>query len=100
MIVLTTSANAQIFNVIPRDYSLSDFTMTIRDDSTNVTVTYQITGAAVDGNYVTFENIFSPILVEITFMTSLYLMVLMFFLRIESFVPIRPLIRLMVIITT
>ena len=64
MIVLTTSANAQIFNVIPRDYSLSDFTMTIRDDSTNVTVTYEITGATVEGNYVTFENIFSPILVE------------------------------------
>ena len=64
MIVLTTSANAQTFNVIPRNYSLSDFTMTIIDDSTNVTVTYQITGAAVDGNYVTFENIFSPILVE------------------------------------
>ena len=64
MIVLTTSANAQTFNVIPRDYSLSDFTMTIRDDSTNVTVTYEITGATVEGNYVTFENIFSPILVE------------------------------------
>tara|TARA_R110000851_G_scaffold74146_3_gene163679 strand:+ start:759 stop:1118 length:360 start_codon:yes stop_codon:yes gene_type:complete len=64
MIVLTTSAVAQTFKVIPRDYSLTAFTMSIRDDSTNVTVTYNITGATVSGNYVTYQNTFSPILVE------------------------------------
>jgi len=64
MIVLTTSATAQTFKVIPRDYSLTAFTMSIRDDSTNVTVTYNITGATVSGNYVTYQNTFSPILVE------------------------------------
>ena len=56
MIVLTTSATAQTFKVIPRDYSLTAFTMSIRDDSTNVTVTYNITGATVLGNYVTYQN--------------------------------------------
>jgi hypothetical protein len=64
MIVLTTSATAQTFNVIPRDYTLTAFTMSIRDDSTNVTVTYNITNASVSGNYVTYVNTFSPILVE------------------------------------
>ena len=64
MIVLTTSAIAQTFKVIPRDYSLTAFTMSIRDDSTNVTVTYNITNATVSGNYVTYQNTFSPILVE------------------------------------
>ena len=67
MIVLTTSATAQTFNVIPRDYSLTAFTMSIRDDSTNVTVTYNVTNATVSGNYVTYQNTFSPILVENNF---------------------------------
>ena len=63
MIVLTTSTLAQAFKVIPRTYA-DEFTLSIRDDSTNVTVTYSITGATVSGNYVTYQNTFSPILVE------------------------------------
>jgi len=63
MIILTTSATAQTLSVIPRDY-LTDFIMSIRDDSTNVVKTYQITGATQVGNYLTFTNIFNPILVE------------------------------------
>ena len=38
--------------------------MTIRDDSTNVTNQYDITGAVNLDNYLTFDNIFNPILVE------------------------------------
>ncbi len=63
MIILTTSATAQTLSVIPRDY-LTDFIMSIRDDSTNVVKTYQINGATQVGNYLTFTNIFNPILVE------------------------------------
>lgn len=64
MIVSTTSASAQTFKVIPRDYTLTAFTMSIRDDSTNVTVTYNITGVTTSGNYRTFQNTFSPVLVS------------------------------------
>ena len=64
MVIATTSATAQTFYVIPRDYTLTTFTMTIRDDSTNVSVNYTITGASVSGNYVTFQNTFSPVLVS------------------------------------
>ena len=64
MVIVTTSATAQTFNLIPRDYSLNTFTMTIRDDSTNISVNYTITGASVSGNYITFQNTFSPVLVE------------------------------------
>ena len=64
MIVLTTSASAQTFKVIPRNYTLTAFTMSIRDDSTNVTVTYNITGVTTSGNYRTFQNTFSPVLVS------------------------------------
>ena len=63
MIILTTSATAQTLSVIPRDY-LTDFIMSIRDDSTNVVKTYEINGATQVGNYLTFTNIFNPILVE------------------------------------
>lgn len=64
MVIVTTSATAQTFKVIPRNYTLNTFTMTIRDDSTNVSVNYTITGASVSGNYVTFQNTFSPVLVN------------------------------------
>ena len=64
MVIVTTSATAQTFNVIPRNYSLNTFTMTIRDDSTNVSVDYIITNASVSGNYVTFQNTFDPVLVS------------------------------------
>ena len=63
MIILSTSANAQTLSVIPREY-VSSFVMTVRDDSTNVAETYNITTATQVGNYLTFTNIFNPILVE------------------------------------
>ena len=63
MILLTTSANAQAISVIPRTYT-SNFTMTVRDDSTNVTVSYDIQNATTSGNYLNISNVFSPILVE------------------------------------
>jgi len=63
MIILTTSASAQTLSVIPRKY-LGSFTMTFRDDSTNITNQYDITGAVNSNNYLTFENIFNPILIE------------------------------------
>jgi hypothetical protein len=63
MIILTTSATAQSLSVIARTYS-STFTMGIRDDSTNVSVSYGITTATTSGNYLTFDNTFNPVLVE------------------------------------
>ena len=63
MIILKTLATAQSLSVIPRSY-LGTFTMAIRDDSTNVTVDYQITSAVTSGNYLNFSNIFAPVLVE------------------------------------
>jgi len=63
MIVLTTSAQEQQLSVIPRDYT-DEFTFDIRDDSTNVTVKYNVTNAATVGNYLNFGIVFSPILVE------------------------------------
>ncbi len=63
MIILTTSATAQSLSVIPRSY-VSTFTLSIRDDSTNVENTYNITNAVNLGNYLNFNNIFNPILVE------------------------------------
>jgi|TARA_B110000908_G_scaffold46773_1_gene57015 hypothetical protein len=63
MIILTTSAAAQTLSVIPREYSDS-FTMTVRDDNTNVTKQYDITSSSTSNNYLTFDNIFNPILVE------------------------------------
>jgi hypothetical protein len=63
MIILTTSATAQSLSVIPRSY-VSTFTLSITDDSTNVEKTYSITNAVNSGNYLNFNNIFNPILVE------------------------------------
>tara|TARA_R110000744_G_scaffold46455_2_gene102674 strand:- start:870 stop:1301 length:432 start_codon:yes stop_codon:yes gene_type:complete len=63
MIILTTTAAAQTLSVIPREYSAS-FSMDIRDDSTNVTKQYDITSATLSGNYLTFNNVFNPVLVE------------------------------------
>ena len=58
MIILSTSANAQTLSVIPREY-VSSFVMTVRDDSTNVSETYNITTATQVGNYLTFTNVFN-----------------------------------------
>ena len=63
MIVLTTSTLAQAFKVIPRTYG-DQFTMSIRDDSTNVTTVYEVNSAVTSGNYLTFSQAFSPVLVE------------------------------------
>ena len=63
MIILTTSATAQQLSVIPRNYE-SEFTMDVRDDQTNVTVKYNKAGAVTSGNYLNFDNVFSPVLVE------------------------------------
>lgn len=63
MIILSTSAAAQNLKVIPRDY-LSTFVLSIKDDSTNVAKHYEITGATTAGNYLTFTNVFTPVLVE------------------------------------
>ena len=63
MILLTTSATAQVISVIPRTYT-SNFTMTVRDDSTNITVSYDIQNATTSGNYLNISNVFSPKLVE------------------------------------
>ena len=63
MIILTTSADAQSLSIIPREYSPS-FSMSIRDDSTNVTKIYSILKSVKEGNYLTFENIFNPKLIE------------------------------------
>lgn len=63
MIILSTSASSQTLKVIPRDY-LSTFILSIRDDSTNVVKHYEISGATTAGNYLTFTNVFSPVLVE------------------------------------
>ena len=63
MIVFNTSAIAQTFKVIPRIYA-SEFTMSITDDSTNISVYYNITNASTNVNYLTFSQVFSPILVE------------------------------------
>ena len=63
MIVLTTTTSAQAFKVIPRTYG-AQFTLSVRDDSTNVTQTYEINNAVTSGNYLTFNQAFSPVLVE------------------------------------
>ena len=63
MIILTTSAAAQTLSVVPRIYS-SVFSMSIRDDSTNVKVFYEIQNAVTSGNYLDFTNIFNPILLK------------------------------------
>ena len=74
MIILTTSAAAQTLSVIPRQYDDSAFTMTVRDDSTNVTITYSNLSGTTVGNYLQFNVIFFPILIEAHFY-DLYLFV-------------------------
>tara|TARA_R110000803_G_scaffold50991_3_gene105639 strand:+ start:656 stop:1090 length:435 start_codon:yes stop_codon:yes gene_type:complete len=64
MIILTTSTAAQDLSVIPRQYGDDDFSISIRDDSTNVTVVYQNKTATTVGNYLQFTQAFSPVLVE------------------------------------
>ena len=63
MIVLKTATTVQTFKVIPRKYE-AEFTMSITDDSTNITVFYDITNATTDVNFLTFNQAFNPVLVE------------------------------------
>ena len=63
MIVFNTSSAAQTFNVIPRIYG-SEFTLSVTDDSTNIPVFYDITTATTNVNYLTFNQVFNPVLVE------------------------------------
>lgn len=63
MKVLTTSANAQTFKVIPREY-VTAATMLIRDDSTNVTTTYANLTPSISVNHLQVTNTYSPVLVE------------------------------------
>ena len=63
MIILNASGISQTLSVIPRDYQGS-FTMSVRDDSTNTSVFYNVTDAVRVGNYLTFSNIFNPALRE------------------------------------
>ena len=63
MIILNTSANPQALSVIPREYT-DAFSVSIRDDSTNVIKYYDITSAVTSGNYLNFNLTFNPLLVE------------------------------------
>lgn len=63
MIILTTSTANQTLKVIPREYA-SNFSLSVRDDSTNVTKVYEITNATTVGNYLNVTLAFSPVLVE------------------------------------
>ncbi len=63
MIVLKTTSSSQDFKIIPRTYG-SQFTLSVRDDSTNVTTVYEINNAVTSGNYLTFSQAFNPVLVE------------------------------------
>ena len=67
MIILTTSTSAQTLKVIPRQYDDSNFTMSIRDDSTNVIKLYQNLSGGTIVDYLTFTNVFNPVLVEAHF---------------------------------
>ena len=63
MIILKTLSTTQTLTVIPREYTAT-FSMSVRDDSTNVTTIYEITTATTSGNYLVFNNTFNPVLVE------------------------------------
>mgnify|MGYP003624598369 FL=1 len=63
MIILNSSAASQSISVIPRRYD-SDFIMSIRDDSTNTTEFYTVTGAVTVNNYLQFQQAFTALLVE------------------------------------
>ncbi len=63
MIVLTTTTLEQTLKVIPRTYG-TQFTLSVRDDSTNVITYYDITSTTTSGDYLNFNNTFNPVLVE------------------------------------
>tara|TARA_R110001606_G_C14866084_1_gene589177 strand:+ start:74 stop:502 length:429 start_codon:yes stop_codon:yes gene_type:complete len=63
MIILKTLSTAQTLKIIPREYT-GQFSVDLRDDSTNVTKVYEVTTATTVGNYLTFNLTFSPVLVQ------------------------------------
>lgn len=63
MIVFNTEAIDKVFNIIPRDY-VANFTMSIIDDSTNIPIFYNITGATTQINYLNFSANLTLQLVE------------------------------------
>ena len=58
MIILNTSTTEQSLSVIPRSYT-SIFSLVIRDDSTDISTTYNISDGVTSGNYLTFNNAFN-----------------------------------------
>lgn len=60
MIVLNTNTTTQQLKVLPRAYP-TDFFLFLRDDSTNSSITYAITNATIERNYLVFENSFNLI---------------------------------------
>ena len=64
MIVFKTITTDQTFKVIPRIFA-DEFSLSITDDSTNIPVVYDITTGVISGNYLTFNQSFNPILVDI-----------------------------------
>ena len=60
MLILNTSTTDQTINIVPRKYA-NAFYMIIRDDSTNTIVEYQISGATILGDYLSFSNSFNLI---------------------------------------
>ena len=60
MLILNTSTTNQTINIIPRKY-VSNFYMIIRDDSTNTIVEYEVSGATILGDYLSFSNSFNLI---------------------------------------
>ena len=62
MKILTTSGSAQTIKVIPREYITSG-TLTLRNDTTNVSKNYSISPSTVDDDLV-FNITFSPVLQE------------------------------------
>ena len=63
MKVLNTSASEQTFKIIPREY-VTDATMLVRDDSTNVTTTYTGLTPSTSINHLEITNTFDPVLAE------------------------------------
>ena len=69
MLIITTRTQV-IFSIIPREFT-DTLTITIRDDSTNISSTYNLVprispadGVVIDKNTLIIYNTFSPVLVE------------------------------------
>ena len=60
---MTTTGNAQTFKVIPREY-VTNATLTIRDDSSNVNKTYTGLTQTISVNHLQVPITFSPVLTE------------------------------------